>query len=228
MFWPFHRKESSLLEASKKEQHEAIERLISQESLHSGYYLILVLATMIVTPGLLLNNVSVIIGGMILAPLMIPILSLGMSLVVGNVGGVLRSIRILLMSVLLTLLTSACITVVLSKAYNVVSWIPEQISPGIYIFIAFCSGVAGAFAWVKQSLSSTMAGVAIAVSLLPPLCAVGIGMALGQVLLMKNSFILFGANFIGICMAAFLVFWILGFLDAADVEQKAIEKIDGE
>ncbi|MFA7681870.1 MAG: DUF389 domain-containing protein [Candidatus Peribacteraceae bacterium] len=219
----FWRRSSSLLEATKKEQQEAITSLISQGTIKSGYYMLLLLATLIVTPGLLLDNVAVVIGGMILAPLMIPILTLSLALVSGNIRGTVRSLKILALSILIVMGIAMMLTYVLSRAYNVVSWIPDQISPGIYIFIAFCSGVAGAFAWVKKNLAPTIAGVAIAVSLLPPLCAAGIGIALGQYVLVKNSLVLFGANFIGICMAAFLVFWILGFLDAGKAEEKAID-----
>ncbi|MBU0766834.1 TIGR00341 family protein [Patescibacteria group bacterium] len=228
MFWPFTRNEPSLLEATKKERQEAIESLINQGTLNNGYYLMLLIATLIVTPGLLLNNVAVIIGGMILAPLIIPILSLSLALVSGNVKGMIRSLRILLFSVVITLLTSALLTMVLSQAYNVVSWIPDQITPGIYIFIAFCSGVAGAFALVKKNLAPAIAGVAVTVSLLPPVCAAGIGLALKQYSLTKNSLILLGANFVGMCVAAFIVFWVLGFLDSGQVEEKAIKKTTNE
>ena len=228
MFWPFNHREASLLESTRQERQEAIENLVSQGTLRSGYYLLLLLAILIVTPGLLLNNVSVIIGGMILAPLMIPMLSLSLSLVSGSLDGILRSLKILLFSILIVLLASALLTTVLSQTYHVVSWIPDQITPGIYIFIAFCSGVAGAFAFVKKNLASTIAGVAIAVSVLPPLCAAGIGLALNQYSLVKNSLILFGANFVGICMAAFIVFWVLGFLDTGNAEKKAIEKVTEE
>ena len=179
MFYPFRHRET-ILQASRKERHDAIERLIEQGELGSGYYLLLMLATLIITPGLLINNASVVIGGMILAPLMVPLLSLSMSLVSGSIHGLLRSVRILVVSVGLTLVTSFIITLILSRnpSYDVVDWIPAEISPGLYIFIAFCSGVAGAFAWVKKDISSSFAGVAMAVSLLPPLCAAGSGMAL--------------------------------------------------
>jgi len=220
----FHRKEPSLLEATHKEQYEAIESLISQGRFGSGYYLMLVLATLIVTPGLLVNNVSVIIGGMILAPLMVPILSLSLSLVAGNVRGIVRSVRILVFSSVIVFATSATLTLVLSRAYNVVSWIPESISSGVYTLIAFCSGIAAAFAWVKKNLSASIAGVAVSISLLPPLCAASIGLALNQYLLVKNSLVMVGVNFLGMCIGAFLVFWILGFLDAGRVEEKVIEK----
>jgi len=228
MFSLFKRKEPSLLEATTHEQQAAIEHMISQGTLHSGYYMLVFLSTLIITPGLLIDNVAVIIGGMILAPFMVPILSLSLSLVAGSGKGILRSLRILFFSVIITLSSAAIITLILARAYHVVSWIPDQINPGVYIFIAFCSGIAGAFAWVKENLASSIAGVAVAVSLMPPLCAAGIGLALQQSLLVKNSLILVGANFIGICAAAFLVFWVLGFLDAGDVEKKVIEKSKNE
>ncbi|MCA9370768.1 MAG: DUF389 domain-containing protein [Candidatus Peregrinibacteria bacterium] len=218
--------DTSLLEASRKERHEAIERLISMGTFHSGYYLLLLLATLIITPGLLINNVSVIIGGMILAPLLIPLLSISLSLVSGNINGFLRSLKILLVSLVLTLATSASLTLILAEAGLVVNWIPDSINTGVYIFIAFCSGIAAAFAWVKEDLSSSAAGVAVAVSLLPPLCAVGIGIALWQPVLINNSLVLFLANLVGICLAGFLVFWILGFINTADVEEKAIKKTE--
>ncbi|MCK5015931.1 MAG: TIGR00341 family protein [Candidatus Peribacteraceae bacterium] len=225
IFSYFANRHESLLEVTRKEQREAIESLIEQGSMRNGYYLLLTVAALIVTPGLLLDNVAVVIGGMILAPLMIPLLSISLSLVSGSLNGLLRSLRILVISVLLTIIVSATVATVVSHSYNdVVTWIPEEISPGVYIFIAFCSGVAGAFAWVKKSLSASTAGVAIAVSLLPPLCATGIGIAQTHFLLVRNGLVLFGANFVGICMGGFIVFWLLGFLDSGKTEEKVIEK----
>lgn len=227
MFGIFKQRDS-LLKASKKEQYEAITTLISQGTLGSGYYLFLILATLIVTPGLLLDNVSVIIGGMILAPLLIPMLSLSLSLVTGSMKGAIRSLKTLLLSITITIVASGTFTIVLSRAYNVVQWIPDDISPGIYVFIAFCSGIAGAFSFVKHNLAPSFAGVAVAVSLLPPLCAAGIGIALQEYKLVQNSLVLFGANFVGISMAAFIVFWVLGFLDSGKVEEKVIQKKEKE
>lgn len=221
----FH-KDSSLLEASRKERHDAIERLISQGTFHSGYYLVLMLSILIVTPGILLDNASVVIGGMILAPLLIPLLSISLSLVSGSMKGFVRSMRILVISILLSVGTAAALTLILAEAGVAINWIPDRINTGVYIFIAFCSGIAASFAWVKEQLSSSVAGVAVAVSLLPPLCAVGIGLALRQMSLVQNSAVLFLANLIGICMAGFLVFWILGFISAGDIERKVIEKVE--
>lgn len=225
MFW-IHSSKNSFFEVSRKQQHETIEKLISQGTVHSGYYIYLVLATFIVTPGLFLNNIPVVIGGMILAPLMIPLLSLSLSLVSGSVHGMLRSFKILVYSIILAVLTSAIVTFSLAQTYGNIVWLPEEIQPGIYLFIAFCSGIAAAFAWVKEDLAPTIAGVATAVSLLPPLCIAGVGLAMQDYIQVQNSLIIFVANLLGIIIAAFLVFWVLGFLQTGELEEKIIEKVE--
>ena len=224
MLW-FQRK-TSFFQASKQEQEDSINRLISQGTSQSGYYLLLLLATLIVTPGIFADNVAIVIGGMILAPLLIPLLSLSLSLVTGNTKGILRSIRILGISIFMVLATSAFMTFALDQLYENITWYAQTITPGIYIFIAFCAGIAGALAWVKEDIAPAIAGVATSVALLPPLCIAGIGLAMQDIVLFKDSFIVFAANLLGITMAAFLVFWILGFLHFGKVEQKIIEKTE--
>ena len=223
MFTLLRQKDPSFLEATRKEQHNTVERLIELGTFRSGYFVMLMLATLIVVPGLLLNNVTVVIGGMILAPLMIPILSLSLSVVSGSVRGALRSLQLLLLSIIIPLITAWAITLAFSKTYNVITWIPERIDPGIYTFIAFCSGVAGTLAWIKENLSASIAGVAVAVALLPPLCAAGIAIGLSEPVVLKNSLLLFFANLTGIAVASFLVFLTLGFLGAGEIQKKAID-----
>lgn len=223
MLW-FAQQKPAFFQATKQEQVETIDRLISQGTVRSGYYLILLLATLIVTPGLFLNNMPIVIGGMILAPLLIPVLSLSLSLVTGTWRGALRSLRILALSFLMVVGTAAVLAIVMEHAMHAVPWYPQGMNPGIYIFVAFCSGIAGAFAWIKEDMSPAIAGVATAVSLLPPLCIAGISAADLQWQLMQESLIIFAANFLGICMAAFLVFWLLGFLRAGKEEEKILDR----
>jgi uncharacterized hydrophobic protein (TIGR00271 family) len=217
-------KRSSLLEASKSEQEEAIERLILSSTMKRGYYLLLLLSTLLVTPGLLVNNAAVIIGGMILAPVIVPILLLALSILDGSLRGIIHSMKVIILSLILTVGLSSMLTVIFSRTYLVVEWIPDIIRPGIYLFIAFVSGIAAAFAWVKEDLAPTIAGVAIAVSLLPPICAVGIGFAFKDIPLVQNSSVLFVANFLGILVAAFLVFLVMGFLESGKMTEKVFKK----
>ncbi len=226
----FFKKRESLLQASKHEQQDAITRLISFSSMRSGYYLLLILASLIVTPGILTQNTPVVIGGMILAPLLVPILLLSLSLLNGTVAGCVQAVKVLALSLILSVGTSLLLTRILLHLYayrNAVTMI-ESIDAGIYIFIAFCSGVAAAFAWVKEDLAETIAGVAVAVSLLPPLCLIGIAIAVGQYSTAYNAFLIFMANLIGISCAAYIVFLLLGFLPSKRLQEKVIEKNDKE
>lgn len=219
----FFRQNESLLKATRGERSEAIENLIDATSMRGGYYLMLALSVMIITPGLLLNNTAVIIGGMILAPLLAPVLLLSLSLVTRSVKGIAHSLTVLLLSIIGILLCSSLLTWIVSHTDVHVRWIPDSPSPRLYVLIAGCSGVAAAFAWVKKDMAPTIAGVAIAVSLLPPLCAAGIGLALRQLTLAGNASILFLANVAGIIAGAMFVFMLMGFLPAKTVEEKAIE-----
>lgn len=223
MSFLFH-KPDSIFASSKKEQQEAIDRLIGQGSLRSGYYLFLFLATLIVTPGLLLNNIAVIIGGMVLAPLMIPMLSISLSLVSGSLSGLWRSFRILVISIAICMTTAAVVSMFIERTGDVVSWIPAEISSSVYFLIAIASGVSGAFAWVKEEFAPTFTGITMAVSLLPPLASAGMALNFMQPFLLRNSLLLFTANLLGIILGALIVLTILGFFTAKKVEEKAIEK----
>lgn len=219
----FLRRSDSLLTASKGERSEAIEKLIAATSISGSYYLLLTLSVLIVTPGLLLNNTAVIIGGMILAPLLAPILLLSLSLVTRSTKGILHSTMVLLFSIMEILAFSAALTWVISHSETEVRWIPDQPDTELYVLIACCSGIAAAFAWVKKDMAANIAGVAIAVSLLPPLCAAGIGLALLQMEMASDSAILFLANVAGIIAGAMIVFMMMGFLPARKIEEKVME-----
>jgi uncharacterized hydrophobic protein (TIGR00271 family) len=216
--------QSSILRATREEKNEAIARLIASAGFRRGYYLLLTLSVAIVTAGLLTNSPAVIIGGMLMAPVLVPILSLSLSIVTRSVRGIMHSLRVMVASLLWVFFLSFTITWVFAFTEMLIPWIPEIVSPGLYIFIAFCAGVAAAFAWVKEDLAPSIAGVAVAVSLLPPLCAVGIGSAMGDVDLASTSFLLFLLNVAGMLLGAVLVFLLLGFFAARTVQEKELKK----
>lgn len=219
----FHR--DSLLTASRKEQRDAIGRLISASSIHSGYYFLLILSSVIATCGILADNIAVVIGGMILAPLLVPILLLALSLLNGSMTGCFASVRIIFASIIIAVVTSFTATILLQEFYvfTLPAWLAAM-PAGIAFLIAASSGIAAALAWVKEDLSSTIAGVAVAVSLLPPLDAVGVGLATQNFDIMANGYVLFLSNLIGIVAGAFIVFLFLGFFGSRKIQTKAIEE----
>ena len=224
------KKAQSLTEANEKEVKDAIRRLIELSTHDYGYYLFLVLSILITTAGLLLHSAPVIIGGMIIAPILTPLLACGLALLLFEMKGLVRALTILVLSCIIALLLSSSVTMmsmVTDPETVMMEYLPVVISPELYLIIAVSSGIAGAFAFVKSHLSSSMSGVAVSASLVPPLCAIGIGVALKDAALVEQSFLVFMLNALGIILASSLVFWVLGFRFARDLEEKIVEETEG-
>ena len=145
-----------------------------------GFYIMLGLSTCLATLGLIANSAAVIIGAMIIAPLMNPIIACSFSLARGNLEIFVKS--------LFTIFTSVCMVLVISMT---ITWLmgyqltgAEILARGnpnlIDLGVAVVSGIAGAIAWTRKKISNALPGVAMSIALVPPLCAAGIGLALGQ------------------------------------------------
>ena len=181
------------------------------------YFVLVVLSSMIATLGLLTNSGAVIIGAMLVAPLMSPIIGLGLGSLVGDekllkyaVSAILRGAGIaVIISILLTWLNNALPFVTLQELpIEVIS----RTSPSpIDLLIALAGGLAAAFALAQPSLSAALPGVAIATALMPPLGVIGIGIAMGRWEVAGGAFLLFVTNAVTIAFASMLVFFALGF-----------------
>ena len=227
----FRRDKEQLTEANAEEIHTAIHRLIALSTHDYGYYLFLVLSVLITTTGLLLQSAPIIIGGMIIAPILTPLLSCGLALFLLEWKGIVRSVTIIILSIIIALILSSATTffaILAESAPSSIDHVPGIIHPGLYFLVAFCAGIAGTFAFVKKHLSSSILGVAVSASLLPPLCAIGIGMALRDISLVERSLWIFMLNVVGIIAAASIVFWILGFGKSRGLEEKAVEMVENK
>ena len=189
------------------------------------FLFLLICATLIATLGLFANNSAVIIGGMVVAPLMNPIMSMSFAIVTGNWRLYRRSMVTVLLGVGCAILVSYLISAALP--INVVgSEIVARTSPNLIdLGIASAAGAAAAWALTRPSMgSSILAGVAIAVALAPPLCVVGIGMGIGDDIaaeidlamvinldVASGAFLLFLTNLTGIILTACMVFWALSY-----------------
>lgn len=181
------------------------------------FYLLVVLSCTIATLGLLTNSAAVIIGAMLVAPLMSPIIGIGLASISGDgrlmgnaASALLRgSLLAVVVSTLLTLGNRALPFIFLQE-------LPTEIlarthpSP-IDLTIALAGGMAAAYALAQPHLSAALPGVAIATALMPPLCTVGIGLALGRMDVAGGAGVLFITNAVAIAFAATLVFFTLGF-----------------
>ncbi|ERP38743.1 TIGR00341 family protein [Chitinivibrio alkaliphilus] len=197
--------------ASTDEFRDLFQILRNNATLHTPYIVLIVLSTLLATLGLFTNSVPVVIGAMILAPLMGPIISLSM--------GVLRQDKKLTLSSVTTIGSSVCMSL---GAATLLTYFMPLSTPGTEILsrthptlldlgIAAISGCAGAYAHAREDLAKTLAGVAIAVALIPPLAVTGIGIGWGRFDIFGGAALLFTTNLAGITLAAALTFLVLGF-----------------
>lgn len=175
------------------------------------FLILLVLSTLLSTTGLFANSSPVIIGAMILAPLMGPIISLSMGVIRGNGALLINSTKTLAIGIVMALLFSCMLTLFLPLG-QITPEMQARVNPNLLdLMVAIFSGIAGAYAFSKEEIAKSLAGVAIAVALVPPLSVTGIGIGLGNMDVVYGSFLLFSTNLVGITLSASLTFIIMGF-----------------
>lgn len=191
-----------------------------------NFFVLLLLATVIATFGLLSASTATVIGAMIVAPLMGPIMATAAAVVMGSWQRALRALALVVVGVasvvaLSTLLGLAAPDITISFTEN--SELAARVSPGLYALItALAAGAAGAFIVERAEIADSMGGVAIAISLVPPLCVVGIALSVGQWADAWGAMLLFLTNFLAILFAGGLVFLISGLGRVATTKEEVI------
>jgi len=204
-----------------REQRESIYSAILDSShMDVEYVALLLLAGLIALFGLLENSAAVIIGAMLISPLMNPILSAALALLLGDGNLGKRSASVLGISIIAVI----GITWLVESLTPLKQATPEVLartSPNLLdLFIAFLSGLAGTLALRGGSVALTiLPGVAIAVAVVPPLAVVGYGLSTRQLGIAGGAFLLFITNLVSIIISAALVFRIIGFRPHRETEQ---------
>jgi len=196
---------------------EVLEELDQASSPGFDYFLLVVLSCSIATFGLITDSAAVIIGAMLVAPLMSPILGLSLASVAGKQRMFRRAGVALVEGVLLAVVLSALLawlTHVLP--FGILIEIPGEVlartRPSPFdLGIALAGGAAAAYALAQPRISAALPGVAIATALMPPVCTVGIGIALGSSQIALGAALLFLTNLAAISLAGIVVFAALGF-----------------
>lgn len=208
---------------ARDERFGAMLRRDPRES--TAYWLQLAVAVGIATLGLAVGSVAVIIGAMLIAPLMGPIVGLGMGLATGSPFLVLRSAGRVTVSVGFALAASAILTLLL-PFHEVNAELAARATPTALDLLtaAFCA-LAGLFAVLRpgSDTASTAAGTSIGISLVPPLCASGYGIGTVNAGLASGALLLFVTNLAAIVVVATLGFVAVGFGRVAVSEVEAVE-----
>jgi uncharacterized hydrophobic protein (TIGR00271 family) len=182
------------------------------------FTILLVLASAIASFGLLGDSVAAVIGAMVVAPLMLPIMGLAFSISLGDRPRILNSLLVSLAGIAIAVAVGFLLTLPVAGLLHprTIPQIMGRTAPHLLdLMAALATGVAGAFALSRRDVSDTLPGVAIAVSLVPPLANVGILLAFGEPNLATGSLLLFFTNYVAILITGALVFELMGFRQAA-------------
>lgn len=203
------------VELAEDERREVLENLFvfgkeNQRPFLNRMAVLLFLSTVIATCGLLANSAAVVIGAMLIAPMMRPVMSAAGAIVMGWPDRLIES----LLLVTAMAIAAVAIAVGIGQFAPDMVDIPDQVmyrtEPTYFdLIIALAAGAGGAYTMTRKE-SSAIPGVAMAVSLLPPLASCGILLVFEENDLALRAFILFVTNFFAMTLASTVVFLISG------------------
>ena len=215
---------------TENDKESAVKELITDSSPRQDFFLMIILSILMAAFGLLINNITVIIGSMLIAPMLYPIMSLALGVVISDGKLIMRSLITIGKSFVLGVVAAAIVTIVADPLTNFhTQEIIKNTQPSLaYAAIAIVAGLAASFALVKPQINESMPGIAISVALIPPLAVTGIGLARLDRTVMSNAASLFLINIIGIVFAGVIVFSLMNLYVKKNIARKAIKKDEKE
>lgn len=191
-----------------------LERLTSLSQLSGQYLFLLAGSTVIATLGLYLNSPAIVIGAMIIAPLMGPLVGLAFAGLTAEPNLLQKSLVTLVCGTIFGALIACAVGLV----FHADPFTPEILSrtrPTLLDLVVACAaGAIGAYCQMNNDLADTIAGVAISVALVPPLGALGIGIAVNIPEIWIGAAWLYFTNLLGITVAGVVVFLFMGYRSA--------------
>lgn len=189
------------------------------------FFVLIGLAAAIAALGLILNSPAVVIGAMLVAPLMSPIVGVGMAITLGDSRFLRLAFSAVIRGVLLAIVVGAVMGLFL-RGQPLTAEVLARTQPTVLdLAVALFSGMAGAYALCYSNAAGALPGVAIAAALVPPLTSVGIAFTGGHYPESLGALLLFGTNFTAISAAAAFVFLVLGFRPTPSDKEKQTVRV---
>ncbi len=196
----------------------------------SRFWVLLVLAAVIATSGVVADSTATVIGAMIVAPLMTPILGIALAVVLADRRHLLRSIAFVIGGALVVIAIAFVIgwAVHPVDAFVANTQVSGRISPKLIDLVAaLATGTVGAFALVRSDISDTVPGVAIAISLVPPLAVVGLLLEVQRYGDAAEAALLFGTNVAAIVATGTIVLLFYRLRHAAAAAGHEVGRVRG-
>ena len=207
---------------SAEERREVLDALLlrSAPGWVRRFAVMMTLSVVVAVMGMLQDSAAVVIGAMLIAPLVNPIMGVAASILMGWPRRVARNLGLVLVASAGSIALAWGVSTVLPATSALPDEVLARSSPDIRdLFIALAAGAAGAYATVRKEISGALPGVAVAVALVPPLTATGVLLGLGRSNLAFGAFLLYVANLVGIVVAAMVVLLAVGFLPSFRVRE---------
>jgi len=198
---------------SVKERTEVYSQMAAGARADVDFYTLISLSSAIALFGLLLDSGAVIIGAMLVAPLMSPILSLAQGIVQGSPHLIQRAGKSTFKGTVISIGVSAMLTLLfVLPGTPPTAEIMARVHPNLLdLGVALAAGAAAAYAVSRKSVAAALPGVAISVALVPPLCVVGYGLGMSEFGIAGGALLLYLTNLGGIVLVGAVVFLMMGF-----------------
>jgi uncharacterized hydrophobic protein (TIGR00271 family) len=183
------------------------------------------LSVVVAVMGLSADSAAVVIGAMLIAPLMVPVLGMAAALAMALPRHFARSTTVLAVASVAAIVLAFVLSMALPDGP-----LPDEVlsrtSPDLRdLLVAVAAGAAGAYATVRRNVSAALPGVAVAVALIPPLATIGVTVEAGRGDLARGATLLYLANLIAIVLIAAVVFLITGFVPPRRLRQTSSQVI---
>lgn len=200
-----------LPDLSVRERAEVYRQMRNDARADTDFFTMIVLSSAIAILGLILNSGAVIIGAMLVAPLMSPMMAIAHGIVQGNMIMIRRGLISTFKGVAISIGVGTVMTMVVNPYQPTVEILARSGPTLLDLMVALASGAAGAYAVSRRSVAAALPGVAISVALVPPLCVVGYGIGSANFQIAGGAFILFMTNLAAIVLISAFVFLLVGF-----------------
>lgn len=220
------KKITHLFKIDRARQEEVYDDIKEEARGDFDFYLLAIFAGIIITLGLLIDSGAVIIGGMLIAPLFWPVLSLAMAIVKGRVILLKNSLLAIAKAVVVILFFAILIGLLSPFDLGGEEFLSRTQPTLVELLIALAAGFIGAFIVAYPKIHSSIAGVVMAVALVPPICVLGLTIVEGNLEQMGGALLLFVTNLLAITLSAALYFMLAHFTVHGNGEERRRRRVD--
>lgn len=215
----------SLFHTEQQERQDALDKLIQHSSPRRDFFILTLLSVIMACAGLATDNVVYILASMLIAPVLYPLLSLSMGIVAMDAQLIGRSA--------IGIVASFSLVITAAAAFGFMAGAPDAlgleiarrlaITPYEWV-VAIVAGFAASLSVSKTQLNEALPGVAVAVSIVPPLSVIGLGLAWVNADMVGGGATVLLTNAFAIVAASIIIFAVQGFFKQRKATNKALER----